>query len=81
MKWYNYTKTLNLSLLVIILITVLLLFVRPNMDLTGSGRIAHIKQKENFPQFSQEINKSPTRQNVAGGLPLIFQRFFHQIRP
>jgi hypothetical protein len=39
---------------------VLLLFVRPNMDLTGSGRIAHTKQKENFPQFSLEFNKSPT---------------------
>lgn len=60
MKWHNYTRILNLYLLLTILIMVLLLFVRPNMDLTGSGRIAHTKQKENFPQFSLEFNKSPT---------------------
>ena len=56
-QWHNFTRILNLTLVATILITVLLLFVRPSMDLTGIGRIHHLKTKGDSLVFYEENTK------------------------
>lgn len=56
-QWHNFTRILNLTLVATILITVLLLFVRPSMDLTGIGRIHHLKTKGDSLVAYQEYKK------------------------
>ena len=54
MKWQTYINHSKVFSVVLILILVSSLSVRLNMDLTGFGRIAHTKTKEDFQVFSIE---------------------------